>query len=203
MSTLPVRSAPRNPEEGALPDSRRSDVELMERVRDGDRAAFGALVARHWAPLTDYAAGFAGGVDEGEDVVQEVFVQVWRSRADWTSSGTVTGFLFRITRNLALNRIESQRAREDRERRPEVVFRHYGAPPPTPHDAFEARRLRAVVDEAVSELPPRQREVFVLARIHGLSHREIAGTLEISPQTVANQMSAALAKLQAMLAHLP
>jgi RNA polymerase sigma-70 factor (ECF subfamily) len=56
------------------------------------------------------------------------------------------------------------------------------------------------VESAITALPERRREIFVLSRYHGLSYREIAEVLEISPQTVANQLSAALATLRESLA---
>jgi RNA polymerase sigma-70 factor, ECF subfamily len=63
----------------------------------------------------------------------------------------------------------------------------------------EENELLRYFERAVSHLPPRRQEIFVLARAHGLSHQEIAEVMKISPQTVANQMSAALADLRQAL----
>jgi len=64
----------------------------------------------------------------------------------------------------------------------------------------EHGQLSDAVRSALADLPPRRREVFSLARFHGLSYAEIAETLDVSPQTVANQMSAALSTLRKQLA---
>jgi len=58
---------------------------------------------------------------------------------------------------------------------------------------------RAAIERAIAQLPARRREIFLLVRVHGLPYREVAELLEISPQTVANQMSAALAQLRQLL----
>jgi RNA polymerase sigma-70 factor (ECF subfamily) len=69
----------------------------------------------------------------------------------------------------------------------------------TPLELAERAELREVLIKAVDALPPRRREVFVLARFHGRSYRDIADIMDISPQTVANQVSAAVRDLRRRL----
>jgi RNA polymerase sigma-70 factor (ECF subfamily) len=69
----------------------------------------------------------------------------------------------------------------------------------TPLELAERAELREVLTKAVDALPPRRREVFVLARFHGRSYRDIADIMDISPQTVANQVSAAVRDLRRRL----
>ena len=179
------------------------DRRLMEAVRAGSREAFGLLLDRYWSDLVRYASTMTGRADDAQDVVQECFIRVWRKRESWRASGSVAGYLYRITRNLALN------AKRDLGvlRSGEAEFgartnRRSG--PEDPHQVLVSRRLGARVREAIEALPERRREVFVLARFHGLSHREIAEIMGISAQTVANQMSSAVSDLRARLdIHLP
>lgn len=175
-----------------------SDDALMERIADGDAAAFGALFDRYWTSLVVSAERMLLRRDAAKDIVQEAFVQVWRNRSSWRPTGSVKGYLWRITRNLALNEQRRQRTRKG------WAERNAGEDPtsgslPGPAELFEAEALRAEVEEAVRSLPARRREVFVLARFEGLSYEEIAEAMGISPQTVANQMSAALAALREAL----
>jgi RNA polymerase sigma-70 factor, ECF subfamily len=173
-----------------------SDAELMDAVRSGDEAAFEALLARYWAPLVAYARRLVVHEYRAEDIAQETWIRLWERRAAWTPTGTVRGYLYRITRNLALNDLEKTRTErrwvEEEGRR---EFRHV----PSPDEVIEGDRLRAVVEAAIAALPERRREVFVLARYHGHSYAEIAQVMGISRQTVANQMSAALDQLRAEL----
>lgn len=171
-----------------------SDQSLMSRVRIGDRRAYGRLLERYWAPLTTYAAGIVGGEDDAKDVVQDVFIRVWRFRSEWSAEGTVGGYLYRITKNLALN--ASRHGRSEMKRRDQAGDRASRSGPATPHEDLEATLLRQDVDAAIDALPDRRRDVFILSRFHGLSHREIGEAMGISSQTVANQMSAALEELR-------
>lgn len=175
-----------------------SDRELMEGVRDGDQDSLRILMERYWSQLVRYAAGVAGSGDDAEDVTQETFVRVWRQRTRWTHSGAVNAYLYRITRNLALNARRAREAQRGRERRGASELARAGSNR-DPEKDFETDSLRADVEAAIATLPKRRREVFVLSRFHGLTHQEIAETLGLSRQTVANHMSVALADLRKSL----
>jgi len=181
-------------------EEERSDEALMERVRDGHRDSLRILLERYWSSLVGYAAGFVGGRDPAKDVVQDTFIRVWTKREEWSSGGSVSAYLYRIVRNLSLN---ARRDRSTARRHDDLcgVTRAREDPPRRPDEALEAASLRAEVEAAIEALPERRREVFVLSRFHGLTHREIAETMEISPQTVSNQMTAALAELRRTLCH--
>ena len=173
---------------------------LMALVREGDRNALQTLLERFWEPLLLYAADVVGYRDDAEDIVQETFLHVWRNRASWYPTGTVGAYLYRITRNLSLNAVRSRRTREKWSKLgSDDPFRN--PPPPTAEEEFEMELLREEVEAAIATLPERRREIFILSRYHGLTHREIAGTLGISVQTVSNQMGTALSDLRRLLAH--
>ncbi len=169
----------------------------MEEIRNGSRTAFRALFEYYWQPLVTYAASIAGP-ESAEDCVQEAFVGLWRHRERWKPTGSVAGYIYRITRNAALNARRVGRSEDALRSGSLHQFRPIAAPP-TPHEDFVARRLRSEVTAAVEALPERRREVLLMARVHGLSHAEIADAMGISPQTVANQMSAALRELRVRL----
>jgi RNA polymerase sigma-70 factor, ECF subfamily len=178
----------------------KTDRALMIRIREGDRRAFRILVERHWAALVGYAEGILNGDDVAQDVVQETFVRVWRRRADWTPDAAVTSYLYRITRNLAFNARRDRIAEMDRrERGGQAIIS--SMPGADPHQDVIAGCLQTEVEEAIRCLPERRREVFVLSRFHHLTYQEISLTMGIAPQTVANQMRAALADLRVALAH--
>lgn len=172
-----------------------SDVALLERTRAGDPAALRGILERHWAPVVRYAATLLGDGDEAEDAAQECFVRLWEHRESWALEGSLRGLLFRIVRNLAFDERRRSRAR---------VRAAQAAPalpsPRTPEQHAEIGELRVLLERAIGALPERRREVFVLVRCHGLPHREVAELLGLSPQTVANHLSLALADLRDALA---
>jgi RNA polymerase sigma-70 factor, ECF subfamily len=177
-----------------------SDRLLMRRIAEDETACLQVLMNRYAARLVVYASDMVAQADEAEDIVQETFVRVWRNRNTWTPSGTVSAYLYRITRNIALNALRSRRAQQKWDRlAAEALIRD--APRISAEEDLERELLREEVEGAIASLPPRRREIFVLARYHCLSHREIADALGISLQTVSNQMSSALADLRRSLSH--
>jgi len=191
MSEVHIRSVGAE----ATPQKRRmlQDRSLMERIHSGDPSALESVLERYWSPLVSYADRLLSDQDAAEDVVQETMVRLWNQRTEWTPSQQLQGFLYRIARNLALNERSKKEVRRDWAHRHGDQDRKR---PPTPLELTERAELRALLDEAVEALPPRRREVFILARYHGHSYRQIAEIMDISPQTVANQMSAALDELR-------
>jgi len=188
----PVPTIPLIAEEGES-----LDVVLMRRIQAGDHNALDEALSLFWEPLVRYAGNFLGSSDAAEDAAQEAFVRLWRHRAEWSATESLRAYLYRILRNHLLNERRAQRVRA---RWREKVLRKEPRGPVTPLEFAEHGELNAAIRTALDELPPRRREIFTLARHHGLSYREIAQTLGVSPQTVANQMSAALMTLREELA---
>lgn len=175
------------------------DRHLMGGVRLGEASAFDELLRIYWDPLVSYADSLLESIDAAEDVVQETFIRVWERRSDWSARGSVRSYLYRITRTVALNEHRRRRVRKKWLGRGRV---EKPSASPTPLQMVEGEEMDVAIDEALAALPDRRREVFTLARLHDLSYREIADLMQISPQTVANQMSAALADLRRSLRHL-
>lgn len=180
-------------------DQRESERMLMERVREGDPASLRTLLERYWTPLVAYAFGLLDDRDVAEDVVQGTFIRIWNTRGSGPAPTAVKSYLYQVTRNLSLN------ARRDRSRRQRWHRQGASGEPEvaggrTPAEDLAEETLRREVERAVARLSPRRREVFVLSRYHGLSHNEIAEALGTSPQTVANQVAAALDQLREDLA---
>jgi RNA polymerase sigma-70 factor (ECF subfamily) len=171
----------------------------MERIRHADADAFGLLLERHWLGLVGYASTIVHSLDTAEDVVQETFIRVWTHRISWQASGSVRAYLHKITRNVALN---AQRSAAAEAARRERFARHAATldPPARPDEELSLDSLRAEIEAAIASLPERRREVFVLSRYSGLSYEEIGETMGVAPQTVANQMAAALSTLRQLLA---
>lgn len=180
--------------EGAADAPDDADTRIMMRLRSDDDIALGELLDRYWKTLVKYSFGFIGDLDSAEDIVQEAFVRVWRSRASWAPTGSVRGYLYRIVRNLALQEGEKRSVR-----------RRYGqlAPliqqPANPAEDLDRKLRQQVLADAIEALSPRRREIVILARFHSLSYAQIAEVMGISSQTVANQMSSALRELRKSL----
>lgn len=162
---------------------------LMAAIRGGSSRALGRLMDLCWDDLVRYAARQLADVELARDIAQEAFIQVWERRRGWRPRGSARAYLYRIVRHLVIDEKRKLGVR----RRWAERQQHRDAPrPATPAEEFDARVLADAFEAAVASLPKRRRDVFELVFQRGLSHADAAAVLDISVQTVANQMSTAL-----------
>ena len=167
-------------------------ISLISRVRAGDRKAFDELCRKYYAMLVSYARLFLRD-DWAEDVVQDVFYNVWQRRETLDDSNSLYKYLLRSVYNRSLNYLDKNRRAGEygayyRERIAALGSSYY-APDNSPVvQKLYNDDLRASLDAAIESLPPKCREVFRLSYIEDLSNREIGEQLGISPRTVENHM---------------
>jgi RNA polymerase sigma-70 factor (ECF subfamily) len=170
---------------------------LIDDVREGNRGAFGRLAERIERSIRRWAASFTGDEDEADDVTQDVLILVQRRLPQFEGKSRFSTWLFRITRNVAINRHRRETRRH----------RRLGDMPAAPtstvtRDDFDDVKLAQLVLRYFDDLPVRQREVFELADLQGLSAPEIGLLLGMKPVTVrANLFKARRTIRQRMLAH--
>lgn len=171
------------------------DRECITRLTQGDEAAY-ALVFRTWyAPLVRFAEALLRQRDEAEEVAHEVMLELWNRRAQLDPERPVQAWLFRAARNRALNVVRHRKVVQQSEPVIASLTRENA-----PSDArVVARELEAALHEAIADLPPRCREVFVLSRRDGLRNSEIATQLGISVKGVEGQIGRALRALRERL----
>jgi RNA polymerase sigma-70 factor (ECF subfamily) len=173
-----------------------TDHELLQRLRSGAEDAFDAIFRAHYAPLVGLAESLVRERAIAEEVVQEVMLELWRRRESLTVEESLRAYLFRATRNRALNHLRHERV----ERKGEPYARGHSSTPAVGHLRLVEDEIDAALREAVQSLPERCRQVFELSRGHGLRYAEIAATLGISVKTVEAQMGKALRILRDRLA---
>jgi RNA polymerase sigma-70 factor, ECF subfamily len=172
------------------------DIACLERIRAGDAVAFEELFRRYAEPLYDCAHGYVGSRDAAQEIVQQVFVNVWERRCEWDVSHTVATYLFRAVRNGSLNALrDRRRGLAFRARLSDTVTRTA----PDIAQEIEAAELAVAVARVVARLPARCREVFRLNRYHHLTYAEVAEVLGLSVKTVEVHMARALRELRTRL----
>jgi RNA polymerase sigma-70 factor, ECF subfamily len=163
-----------------------SDEKLMQRTSRGDLAALGELLDRHQPALYAFLSRFLGNATLAEDVVQEVFLRVWRYRHSFDAAHRFGAWLYGIARHTALTEAGRSHRRDlsldhlpadDRE-----AVAVNGGTLRFDDGLVQELALREEVRRALGELPPEQRACLILREYEQRSYQEIAAVLECSPE---------------------
>ena len=154
---------------------------VLHKLADDDKKALEELFNYYYPRLYQFSKLFLKLEDGIDDILQEVFFKIWKNRANIRSAETFNSFIFTITRNLLLNELRSRLSKQKIKNeiiKLSVSDEYYS------FERLEYGELKETVDQIVNNLPEKQREVFLLSRSEGLSHKEIAEKLNISTKTV-------------------
>ena len=171
----------------------------MQLVRQGDARAFETIYDRHGGPAFSLAYRMVGNRTSAEDVVQEAFLSIWRSRLRYEPErGSVRSWVLGIVHHRTIDALRRNLVHERRRTSAEGIEERQEAPERT--DVEAARREEAaVVRRALEALPPDQVQVIELAYFGGFTHTEIAGMLDAPVGTVKGRMRLGLEKLRRQL----
>jgi RNA polymerase sigma-70 factor, ECF subfamily len=183
-----------------------SDAEVMLQVKAGDEPAFAYLVQKYRRPIASFMYRMAHNSAAAEDLAQEVFLRVYRSRKNYEASAKFTTWLYRIATNLAVNY-----ARDTRHERPESTVsldepdENTGLTMDIPDTSLSAeemlvRRERlAAIRQKVQALPERQRLAVVMHKYQQMDYRQIAEVLKLSESATKSLLFRAYETLREQL----
>ena len=190
----------------------RTDVQLMLDVKAGDDQSFALLLHRYRSPLVNFLYRMVRNREQAEDLAQEVFIRVYRARADYVPSAKFTTWLFRIATNLALNSVRDNRHQrmevsldapvtmdaEDGDERPmDVAEKH-----PNIEEHLVEESQRQMIRHAIDKLPEKQRAAVLLHKYQELDYSEISRILECSESALKSLLFRAYETLRVELAPL-
>ncbi len=162
--------------------------ELLQRLKMGDNGTFNEIYKRYQKGVLDYVYRLSGFNQQlAEDVAQEVFLNLWKSRNDHDPAKPPQPLLLTMARNTWINASKRESIRKTAPLHEETPSRIE-----TPYQTHNLNELEITVDKSLGGLNEPIREVFVLSRYHGLKYSEIAQMLGISIKTVEARLSEAL-----------
>ncbi len=159
-----------------------------------DERKFEALFKQWFKPLTAYAYKYLQDIDLAKEIVHQAFLKLWETRETIDTGQNVKSYLYKTVTNLSINYIRDNKKFVSTE---EIY--EWNLDPEDFENLAERNELAAALLNAIDQLPPKMREIFILSRYDGLSHKEIAEKLGISTKTVENQIGKALKKLRKTL----
>lgn len=195
------------PSKGGLSPAAPDDQALIASARDGDPAAFEALVERHKDRVFGLALHLLRSEAEAAEVTQETFVAAWRALATFRGDAEVGTWLHRIAGNFALMRLRRQKTKEKvEEPMAGPLFSDRGTLAEAVADwqpnalgrALDAE-LRRAIEQATEALPERHRQVFLLRDVDGLSYEEIAEIIGETTSAVKSRLHRARLALRAAI----
>jgi RNA polymerase sigma-70 factor (ECF subfamily) len=183
-----------------------SDADVMLRVKTGDESAFAYLVQKYRRPMVGFLYRMCHNPAAAEELAQEVFLRVYRSRSNYEASAKFSTWIYRIATNLAVNH-----ARDTRHERPEVTMRldepdrETGSTPDLADDSLTIeeqilqRERLAAIRSKVNALPERQRMAVIMHKYQQMDYRQIADVLKLSESATKSLLFRAYETLREQL----
>lgn len=181
-----------------------SDLELASLLKDGDAYAYTEIYERYKLPLYKHAFRLLGDEEECNDLIQELFLTLWQKKESLVYKTAFSSYLYNSVRNRVFDLITHKKVQTKyldsiRDFVDQGTF--------VTDEYIRAKELSAAIEREIASLPVKMREVFELSRDEALSYKQIAQQLDLSANTVKQQVYNAVkilrAKISALLAVLP
>lgn len=167
-------------------------------------ADFDRIYTIYFPKLVRFSKTYLLFQEDAENIVQDIFLKLWENNDLISFTGNINAYLFTIVKNRCIDFLRKEYQVDNRNcslsevERKELEFKLYSLQQ-FDENNFSLAEIENIIHQAVDSLPPRCREIFLLSRMEGLKHKEIAERLDISVNTVEGQINIALRKLKVAL----
>lgn len=185
-----------------------TDLELVEATRkQGDQRAFGILIRRYERPLYNFILRMVSSAADAEELFQETFLRIHQNLDNFRGGASFSPWAYRIAHNICIDTLRSPRKRlfvslEAENQGQQTLEERLEGESPDPELEVHRQQVSGQIQNAVDQLPPKLRSVFVMYQYQHMPYDEIAKSLEIPLGTVKSRMHAALKQLSHQLRHL-
>jgi len=170
-----------------------ADEILIAGIKKSDYASYNQLFVRYYSRLCAFVFGITQNYNSSEDVVQELFIRLWTNRHKLEISESISGYMYRSSKNAALNHLRTEKNRQKSiENFPAQDWQ-------TDESLIELVEFSVYLQQCIDQLPERSRDVFLKSRFEGLKQKEISDQLGISVKTIKNQIWKSLQYLKSCL----
>jgi RNA polymerase sigma-70 factor (ECF subfamily) len=182
------------------------DAELMLRVKEGDGASFGVLLEKHRSSVVHFLYRMIQNHAVAEELAQEVFLRVYRSRSTYEPTAKFTTWLFRIATHLALNALRDGKNERSQERLDDdsggMPARQVSDRQPSVEQSMVREAKLDEIRRAIAALPEKQRAAVLMHKYEEMEYSQIAKVLTCSESAVKSLLFRAYETLRARLAHM-
>jgi RNA polymerase sigma-70 factor (family 1) len=172
------------------------DSELTYLLCDGNREAFNEIYERYWLKLYRASIKRIKSSDDAKDIVQDLFISLWMKRETLVINRSLSSYLYTAIKYKVINHIEANIVKNNYLNSLNKAVMDYDN---STYETIDFQDMEKLLDSGINNLTPKVKEVFELSRKKHLSVNEIAQKLNVSDQTIKNQISKALKSLRVHL----
>jgi len=172
------------------------EIKICEDIRKGDKTAFESVFKTYYGKLCAYANQIVSDFDASEEIVQEMFFQLWQKSSFLIIETSLKSYLFRAVHNSCLNYIKHNKIKQAYSSQ---IIQTNSNSSDSQYSMDESDELLDAIGKAVDKLPPERKKVFMMIRYEERKYQEVADILGISVKTVENQMGKAMQFLREAL----
>lgn len=172
------------------------DKELIRELKTGSQGAFNLLFYKYERKLYAFSLSILPSREDAEEVVQEVFYKIWKNRDLLNEQTSFKAFIFTIAKNYIFNLLSKRVS--------ETAYKHYYRDATSnqvnsTEESCYFHELKNTIEQMVSKMPDKRKQVFTMSRLEGLTNQEIAAQLNLSLSTVENHINKSLKTLKEQL----
>ncbi|MDK2979581.1 MAG: hypothetical protein PWP52_2295 [Bacteroidales bacterium] len=173
-----------------------SEKDVIKKISKGDIQLFELLFKKYYQMLCDFGMNYLKNIDEVEEVVQDVFYNIWKNKQQLRINTSIKSYLYTAVKNNSLQKIRIHNL----DMKYEKYYKSQSLNDSiSPADVMNAKELNAIINKALDTLPEKARIIFKMSRYDGLKYHEIATKLSISIKTVESNMGKALKHFRSYL----
>jgi RNA polymerase sigma-70 factor (family 1) len=172
------------------------DLHLILLLKEGNEAAFAEIYNRYAKSLANFTASKLFNLDDAQDIIHDLFVRLWEDRKQLIITSNLKTYLFTIARYRIIDKIRKNVTRQEYSAMLQSLSNAYQS---SIEQEITAKELQQTILKSLNQLSPKVKEIYSLSREENLSISEIATKLQLSEQTVKNQLTTALAHLRKSL----
>ena len=170
-------------------DNNKIDIQLFNNIKEGDVKAFTTLFDKYYSSLCEFSMMIVGSKQSAEEIVADVFANIWIKRGQHTVNSNLRGYLMRSTKNLTISYMRKKKIQilsldEIEQLQPKSEF--------SPDNNILKKESTFSIEKILTQIPEKSRLVFKMHRFENLKYKEIAEILDISIKTVEKHMGKSL-----------
>lgn len=169
-----------------------NDIILARGIRRGDIKSFEKVFRQFFTPLLYFATGITGRRDVSEEIIQELFYQIWRDRETLNVRSSLRGYLYTSVKNSSLQYCRREKLGEQFSQ----AFKANTEFDSDPLNEVEYKEMEGFVFRALARMPARRSQIFKMHRFEGKKYSEIANVFSLSLKTIEAEMSRAIKQLR-------